>query len=300
MKNTLKFLLLLFTASSIMAQSAGTSGLSFLKMGFGARNIAMGDLGVVTATDASALNYNPALLGKFTNSQIMITHNEWIQDVRSEQLGASFSLFNIPFAVGINTTSISDIEVRTKPGEPLTTFNAHYFYGSLSTGFETVENLFFGMTIKYLYEGMYSDESTGIGYDFGLLYENVINGLNLGASIKNLGSMDVLRGEETKLPVDLRAAAAYNFTLESINSKIVALGGIQKYTSTDDLHIHTGAEILYNDLLALRLGYLTGYDSRGLTSGLGILWNSISFDYAFTPFSYDLGSSHTISLMYTF
>ncbi len=38
--------IIIFLASSIaIAQSAGNSGLSFLKFGFGARNIAMGDAG---------------------------------------------------------------------------------------------------------------------------------------------------------------------------------------------------------------------------------------------------------------
>ncbi len=45
-----KILVLIFISAGIIsAQSATSSGLSFMKSGFGARNIAMGDLGVVTA-----------------------------------------------------------------------------------------------------------------------------------------------------------------------------------------------------------------------------------------------------------
>ena len=39
------FILLLVSSSVLLAQSAGNTGLSFLKFGFGARNIAMGDAG---------------------------------------------------------------------------------------------------------------------------------------------------------------------------------------------------------------------------------------------------------------
>ena len=38
-------LLILTTSSIIFSQSAGNTGLSFLKFGFGARNLAMGDAG---------------------------------------------------------------------------------------------------------------------------------------------------------------------------------------------------------------------------------------------------------------
>lgn len=293
-------LILLITTTVVFAQTAGKSGLSFLKVGFNARNIAMGDFGVATADDVSALYYNPALLADYSSPQLTFTHNKWIQDVSSEMFGASFPLFGLPFALGINTTSISDIEVRTRPGEAESTFNAHYFYGSLSTGFYVADNIAAGITMKYLYESLFSDDANGLGFDFGLRYKDVIEGLDLAASYSNVGSMNSLRNEETKLPADLRVGAAYSFPLQQIQSDITVTGGIQKYTATDDTHIHFGAEIFYDDLIALRGGYMSGYDSKGLTAGLGLLWNSINFDYAFVPFDYGLGDSHIISLMYTF
>ena len=45
---------------------------------------------------------------------------------------------------------------------------------------------------------------------------------------------------------------------------------------------------------------MSGYESKGLTTGLGLKWEGLNFDYAFTPYSYELGSAHTISLMYSF
>ena len=82
MKKTLIILLLISAIS--FAQSAGNSGLSFLKFGFGARNIAMGDAGVAASNDLSALFYNPSRLVSTEMNEVMFMHNEWIQDVRSE------------------------------------------------------------------------------------------------------------------------------------------------------------------------------------------------------------------------
>ncbi len=294
-------LIIMLSVATLFAQSAGNSGLSFLKNGFGARNIAMGDLGVVGVNDLTALNYNPALLSEYQSPQVMLTHNQSIQDLSSQLVGASFSLWGIPLAVGVNNTSINDLEIRTVASDnPQSYFNAHYLFGSLSTGFEIYENLSFGVTTKYVYENLFSDEAAGWAFDFGLSYFDIIDGLDIGASYRNIGSLDKLRNEATTLPADFRFGLAYGLDINSINSVVNFIGGIQKYTETDDTHIHAGGEVFYDSLIALRLGYMTGYDSKSLTAGLGLYWEGLNFDYAFTPYSYGLGSAHTISLMYSF
>lgn len=295
------FLISMISVAATFAQTAGNTGISFLKNGFGARNIAMSDLGVVGINDLTALNYNPALLSNYSKPQIMLTHSQNIQDMATQLVGASFSLFGLPLAVGVNNTSVSEIPIRTTASdEPQSTFNAHYLFGSLSTGFNILENISVGVTLKYIYENLFSDEASGFAYDFGLHYSSLIKGLDLGASLKNIGSLSKLRNESTKLPSDLRIGAAYSIDVNSIYSTVNIIGGIQKYLDTEDTHMHAGAEVIYNKLLALRLGYMSGYDSKGLTTGLGIYWEGLNFDYAFTPYSFGLGSAHTISLMYTF
>ncbi len=300
MKNKILIIIVLL-AIRINAQEAGSSGLSFLKMGFGARNIAMGDLGVASAYDITSLNYNPALIAKIKGNQIFISHNQWIQDVTSEMLGVNFGLFGLPFAFSVNTTNISGFEVRTNPTiDPEAKFDIHYFYSSISTGFSLVENLTFGTTLKFLYENILSDEATGLGFDFGLFYETNVEGLSAGLSLKNIGSMNELRNEATKLPTDLRFGIGYAFYLDQIKSDVTVTTGIQKYLDLTDNHLLVGAEILYDEIFAIRMGYMSGYESRGITLGAGLFWNKLNFDYAFAPFSFNLGNAHSISLIYTF
>jgi len=227
-------------------------------------------------------------------------HNEWIQDVRSEVLGIAWELWGIPLAVGFNVTTVSDIEVRTKPGEPDSKFNANYFFGSLSSGFKIVDNIDFGLSAKYLYEGILSDEATGWGFDFGLNYRTSIEGLTASAVIKNLGSMNNLRNEATKLPSEFRAGPAYHFELTGSKIGITSAAEFQKYLSTDDVHFNLGAEGVYDNTVALRAGYQTGYESRGFTGGIGLMWGNLKFDYAFLPFSFGLGNSSIFSLQFTF
>jgi hypothetical protein len=296
-----KFLLIFILASSyILAQSAGNAGLSFLKFGFGARNIAMGDAGASASNDLSALYYNPSRLALIEKNEVLIMHSSWIQDVNSELFGVKWDMFGLPWAIGLNYTSISGIEIRTRPGEPDSKFNANYFFGSLSTGFYVWDKLSFGTTIRYLYEGLLSDEANGWGFDFGLNYETPFRGLSVSTVIKNIGSMNALRNQETQLPTDFRLGSAYKFGIESAKLDFIAVAEFQKYLDTDDIHLNLGGDIVYDQIIALRVGYQSGYEAKSFTGGIGLMWGSLRFDYTYMPFSLDLGNANLFSLQFKF
>jgi hypothetical protein len=294
------FITIIIASSVTLAQTAGNSGLAFLKFGFGARNIAMGDAGSSASNDLSALFYNPSRLASFEHNEVMFMHNEWIQDVRSEVGGIKWNMFNLPFAIGFNVTSVSDIEVRNKPGEPISKFNANYFFGSLSSGFTIVQDLDFGATLKYLYESLLNNEAAGFGFDFGFNYKTPIKGLTASTVIKNIGSMNALRNEETKLPTELRLGGAYEFGLETTKLNFIVVGEFQKYLDNDDIHIIGGGEIVYNKVFAARVGYQSGYEARGFTGGVGISWGALRLDYAYMPFSLGLGNANLFSIQFRF
>ncbi len=288
----------IIAVSFCFAQSGGNSGLSFLKIGFGARNIALGDAGSAFSNDITALYYNPAKLANNGSSEAIFMHNSWIQDVRSELAGAKTSIFGLPVAIGLNVTSINDIEVRTQPGDPISKFNANYFSGSIGTGFRIMPMLDFGFSIKYLYENIFVDEANGLAFDFGINYQTPINGLNLSATIRNIGSMNALRFVDTKLPIEIRGGTSYK--VEIPDSKIDLIGGaeILNYTRDNENHVNLGGEITYNKIFSIRGGYQTGYETKGLTTGIGLVWGNFIMDYAYVPFKLGLGSASVISVQF--
>ena len=298
MKKILFTFLLISTVS--FAQSAGNTGMSFLKFGFGARNIAMGDAGASVSNDLSALYYNPSRLASFESNQAMFMHTEWIQDVTSEVGGIKWNMFKLPWAVGFNVTSVKDIEVRDKPGDAISSFNANYFFMSLSSGFTVVKDIDFGATVKYLYEGILNDQSVGYGLDFGLNYFTPVKGLTASTVIRNIGSMNSLYQVGSKLPLDFHLGGAYNYERQDLKLDFIVTGEFQKYLDTDDIHFNTGGELVYNKTFAVRAGYQTGYKARGFTAGIGIAWGSLNFDYAYTPFSLGLGDANQFSLQFSF
>jgi hypothetical protein len=298
----MKKLIFLFLLISVVSfgQSAGNSGLAFLKFGFGARNIAMGDAGSSASNDLSALYYNPSRLVSFESNQAMFMHSEWIQDVTSEVGGIKWNMFNLPWAVGFNVTSVSDIDVRERPGEAISSFNANYFFISLSSGFSVIKDLDFGTTVKYIYEGILNDQSAGYGLDFGLNYLTPVKGLTASTVLRNIGSMSALNIVGTKLPLDFRLGGAYNYNFPTAKLDLIVTGEFQKYLDADDFHINTGGEIMYNETFAARVGYQTGYEARGFTAGIGVAWGNLRFDYAYTPFSLGLGNANQFSLQFSF
>ena len=294
------FILCILISQSLLAQTAGESGLAFLKIGFGARNIAMGNAGTVFSKGVTSQFYNPAKLAYADDKELIVMHNNWIQDVNSDVIGATTRLLGIRVGVGVNITSVNDIEVRTKPGEAQAKFDAKFFSGNISTGFEIYNGIKFGVTYKYLYEQFFINEAKGYAWDFGLDYKTNIPNLTASFVIRNLGSMEALKTQETKVPTEIVGGVNYFFQIPESEFSFVTGGEIQKFTKTDNTHINLGGEVLYKNIVALRIGYQSGFDTRSYTYGFGLYWRNLTFDFAYVPFQLGLGSANLFSLRYKF
>jgi len=295
-----KLIIFFLFASVLSAQSDKTSGYSFLTIGNSAHENALSDFGIVGGNKITNVVYNPAVLASLKNEQIYFTHISLFSDVSAQSIGANFFLFDLPFGININNTSIRDIEIRTKPGESYSKFDARYFYFAFSTSFHLNEKLNLGVSAKYIYENILSDESSGYAADFGLMYKNIFENMNIGLSLRNIGSVSELRNESSKLPLDFRIGASYSLMFTKIESSLLLIGGIQKYLNIDGTHLHFGMEFNYDKLIFIRTGYLSGFESRGISIGAGISWGSTEIDYAFVPVNFGLGNSNTITILYNF
>ncbi|MCZ6776609.1 MAG: PorV/PorQ family protein [Ignavibacteria bacterium] len=286
--------------STALAQP-GKSGLSFLKLGVSARGLSMADAMSAHVTGSSATFYNPAGLpvAQLANStsQLTVMHKEWIQDTRTEFLGAS-ALLDEENAIGfsINSTTISDIEIRTRPGPSEGTFTARNFSFGASYGRILSEQIRVGITAKFLYEKILIDEASGFAVDIGTQYQTPIENLSVGAVLANLGGMSTLRNEKSSLPTLLRIGPGYSTELVNISSDLTLASDLVYVFPENRSYVSLGGELLFSQTIAARAGYRFGSDGRGFTTGIGVQYSIIFVDYAFAPLSADLGNTHTISL----
>ncbi len=293
-KKTFLVLFLIFSFS-INAQNNVASGLAFLKLGADARTVALSDFGAVSVKNVASLFYNPAFLSGSEN-YVAFTHNNYVQDVSAENTGVTFRLLGLPLGISLNTTSINDIEIRTRPGEAEGTFNVHYFSAAVSSAFDITKFLSVGVTGKYLFEWMLSDEAYGFAFDVGAKYSLPVRNLTLGAVLRNVGKMNNLRKVASDIPTDLSGGLEYLLPVKSINSSISLIAGARKYLKESKIHFNLAAEAVYNKRFSFRFGYVTNYDAKNISAGLGFVWKSFSVDYAFVPYDYGLGVVHLLTV----
>lgn len=291
-----KLLVFFILLSNLLAQNAGNTGYSFLKIGTGAAEIGLAEAVTSKFISTFSVNYNPALITQIEFSSIGFMHNEWIQDLSSDVLVGNTNVYGVPVFVLINSTKISEIEIRTRPGNAEGTFNAHYFYGGLGTGFKLFENFSVGANFKYLYENIYVDESNGYAFDFGIFKKNLIKNFDAGLSFRNFGKVNLLSSESAKLPSEVRFGLSYSGNLSMSKFNFYPSLDIQKYLDYHKLYLLFGFETIYNNLVKLRFGYNSGRELNNLSFGFGLKYRAVAFDYAFLPFKENFGNANLISI----
>jgi hypothetical protein len=289
---------LICSFSSLIA--AGSTGLSFLKIGVGARATSMGGAFTALADDATGLFWNPAGPAWLQDRYIHFTHNSWIQGINQNVANVSFPAFNGTFGIGLILNNIGDIERRTIASEePLGTFSAHDFSIGINYAKKIGENLSVGFNGKFINEKIYFDSASGFALDLGVKYQLSKTGFIFGGALQNLGSMNELAEQDITLPQTIRLGAAYVTPFTFMNSTCTVSADYVK-VQDDDGHIYLGTEVQTLSTLMLRAGYQTGFEERDVSVGFGLVFNRFIFDYAYIPFSSDLGSSQRISFIASF
>ncbi len=284
----------LFLPAIVLSQgtSRGVSSLKFPTTPF------IGATGESFIADPAALQsilINPANIASRESYGVMFSHTEWIQDIRNEyfSLAAPLSIGSLSLSIG--NTSVDDIPIHgDQPGPELGTFTSQSTFFQLTYGIKLTETISIGIAPKYLYEKIFVDEATGWGVDLGTLYTPSIEGVTLGLSLTNLGSLSAFRNEKTDLPSQLRLGGTYSSALNVISFR--AAIAYSSELGTSYRHLSIGSEVTYNDAVKIRLGYETGYEYRDFSAGIGLRYSIVMLDYAYIPWSSQLGTSHIISI----
>jgi len=272
---------------------AGAAG-AYLRMGVGARPLAMGGSFVAISDDAYATYWNPGGLTQLNSRQIGSMYAVMSADRRHSFLNYGQPLSK-NWALGINWLGfgIDDIERRDSSGNLIEKLkdseNSYYF--SLAKRYNS--SLSLGANLKTLTHQLAGKGANGFGFDIGALLK-AKNNLSLGFILQDIGSSLKWNTEskhKDEVPLNIRIGGA----LRLFEEKLLLACDLEK-NETQSIKLHLGGEYLITKALVLR----AGYDDGELTAGAGFKFLFFSLDYGFSTDKVKEGNPHILSLMARF
>ncbi len=291
-----------FLVNQASADSNGGHAGAFMRVGLGARHLALGNSTVAAPVDAYSFYYNPAL-NAFQQKRIFtLSHRFMSLDRKYDFIGFATKIPpGAGFSVGWIHSGVGNIKGYNMIGEETGSIdhslNAIYF--SFSRLF--AQKLAFGVTIKHIRENFdFSSDNykaSGWGWDFGAAFM-VNKKLILAASLRDVSSKLTANTQNLfefggttvfKFPKIWSFGASYQTPLPWLRANYAFTGTAHQKEQ------HLGLEATYHHILALRLGY--NKDQFTFGAGMGFkLWKFFStLDYAFVPSEIDEGASHVFS-----
>lgn len=257
-----------------------------MKLGVGARQIALGRATVAMEGDAYALSGNPAGLASLTRISLGSQTALLSEGRRLEHLALArpmdLKIWRPGLGLSLSRFALeSPIERRdTNTGEP----TARWFMSSdalqlglgswIGDGVRTHAAL--GFTARYVSESVGDSNGGGMALDLGSLYR-LSPGLNLGWAVQNLASQSGWStGSSSTYARAFAAGAAGRFW----GRRILASAEMGK-SEVQDWRLRAGVECWVSpEMLAIR----AGLDRERLSLGLGALWDmdsaALGIDYS--------------------
>ncbi|MBC7188430.1 MAG: PorV/PorQ family protein [Calditrichaeota bacterium] len=308
----------------------GTSAAQFLKLGAGARAAALGDAFVAFSGDVSSLYWNPAGAAAVQHRTLQVSYNDLYLDLHYGFVGYIEPLG--PYgALGVHACYLhaGDIEITTlqQPNGTGEFYGVHSLALGLSYARALTDRLAVGITGKFVQEGIYNETAHALAFDGGMQFATGLFGTTLGVCLSNFGGklqmygedllVDVtpvpgegtggqyqLRTERWPLPAAIRLGAMSELVgpagqlLARADHKLLV--GADLVDANDaPIRANFGAEYLWRQTLAFRLGYHYGYDTPRLSLGGGLLYRlstwTLQFDYAYVDHK-DLGGTNRFTM----
>ncbi len=277
----------------------GSAGFQILRLGYSARDMSLSGAADVLTTEPIAVFINPAGLAAAQRTDgigldFMLTHRTYIAGTTIDMFGTRFEAGGTAFGTSLLLSSVPDIQVRTVPGDPQSTFSAKDFVwaAGLARKFGSFD---VGLSGMFLYEKLFVYESSGFAFNAGVRCTPVEN-VHLGLSAGNIGSTTAMISQSIALPTYVRAGGSYTEQVGG-NISLTGYAGVTSFKS-GGVSPGIGAELGYGNNLRLRAGYSSGNDLSGFSFGAGVCYNFLRFDYSYTPLKLDFGDSQTFTLSF--
>jgi len=298
-------------------RKVGAAGAQFLKIGVGARANGMAGAFSAIANDPTALFYNNAGIVDIDGYMGNFTYTQWFGGY-SHNFIAGIIPISEKYRAGLSVTSFTSGPIPFTTVENENRLNTTYSITDVAIGGTLAEQLTdqfsFGVTVKYVQNGIGGMSASGILADVGTMYR--FRGVRLGFSVSNLGPQLQYSGADLNFRTDLIRELQYqqvdaSFLVNPYNAPISLKAGLVAdltsellgmYESDPNLAVNKerehrwllaldfetlsdvpeqlaiGTEYTWKDLLSLRAGYRFNQSAFGLSGGVGIRYIGSGFD----------------------
>ncbi|MGB3340228.1 MAG: PorV/PorQ family protein [bacterium] len=298
-KYLMTFVSILFFFPVCMFADAGETGASFLNLGVGAHELAMGGAVTALSTGVSSLYWNPGGLGWLNGTQATLMHAEHFQSIRYEHLAFAYGTKAFGTGFSMKGLYLGELEERTVPSQnPISTFGAYFVVPSFTFAKYISRGISLGTNIKLIYQKIGVDNAISYAGDIGMSIRSGLPGLKAGIALTNVGTKINFTNSSFSLPTQIRTGLGYTLFKEKASFGLDLIKPLK-----DDIQFCFGAEGLLMEKISLRAGYRSGFGNdeglAGLTAGLGLRIENFNIDYAFATYG-ALGLTHNFSLSYNF
>jgi hypothetical protein len=303
--------------SSLGGQRAGTSSGAFLRIGVGARAVAMGETFVAVANDPSAIFWNPAGLASLQRREVAESHVEWPADIHYDHLTLVMPSRRLGGSIGLQFGVLATTIDETTDLEPFGT-GRQFTYSDVVAGASYArrwtDKLLVGLGAKYVREDLGSQVggpvTSAMLFDVGSIFYLGLGSVRIATSLTNFGSemkpsgqyVSPYSGEVRQYDgFDPPMMFRYGLAFEPIENSTQRLTTSFEMNQPADNQRQTkaGVEWLYRHTLALRSGYNFDVDALKFSAGAGFAGDFSSLrgtlDYAYTDGGF-LGAIHRVSL----
>jgi len=272
-----------------------TTGLQFLKIGAGARAMALSNAVVSNVDDPSATYWNPGALPLLPGTQAELTHSESFQSVRYEFASLTRNVGSHAAGVSFHGVWTDQLKGFDEAGQSTGDFGYAGVVLSGSYGYLLSEGIGIGGGIEYVREQIDVDEATALAFNFGIQARELLPRTSVGVALLHLGSSAKYNVEEFDLPFTVQGGITHAIPLRSMNGRLNLSAELRSVKDGDSQFL-IGTEYRYQDTASLQVGYQTEHDTQDVSFGFSVGRERVHGQYAFAPYGENLGDQHRFSL----
>ncbi|HUX55299.1 MAG TPA: type IX secretion system protein PorQ [Williamwhitmania sp.] len=207
-KLTFAFIILVFYATGLKAQSAGESTYSFLRLPVSARASALGGEAIgLWDNDAGLVLQSPSLLTASMNKQATLAFISYYADIKYGSIGLvrDFGKFGT-MAFGLSGINYGSFQAADELGNITGTFRASEYNMNVSLARALSPRVQMGTSFKPVYSAMESYVSYGFAFDMGFTYHSADSLFAATAMFRNFGTqLKTYAGSHEPLPFEILA-----------------------------------------------------------------------------------------------